>query len=91
MTLLLTKDHRGAEKTHSVEKAQREAQRGAQRGGAAKLPKSFHPPDIPLQRSQLITGNPYNTQPSSYPYHIQAYNQQYPVNRTAGNGRADMF
>ena len=41
----------------------------------AKYPKSFHHPDILLRCSQLITGNPYNTQPSSYPHHIQAYNQ----------------
>ena len=65
MTLLLAKAHRG-EETHSVEEAQR--------GVTAKYPKSSHHPDIPLRCSQLITGNPYNTQPSSYPHHIQAYN-----------------
>ena len=43
-----------------------------------EIPKMFHHPDIPLWCSQLITGNPYNTQPSSYPHHIQAYNQQPP-------------
>ena len=64
ITLLLAEAHRGEEKTHSVEEAPR--------GVTAKYPKSFHHPDISLRCSQLITGNPYNTQPSSYPHHIQA-------------------
>ena len=84
ITLLLAKAHRGEEKTRSVEETHRGAQRGAQGGVAAKYPKSFQHPDIPLRCSQLITGSPYNTQPSSYPHHIQAYNQQSPrfVNHT---------
>ena len=67
ITLLLAKAYRGEKKTHSVEEAQR--------GVTAKYPKYFHHPDMPLRCSQPITGNPYYTQPSSYPYHIQAYNQ----------------
>ena len=42
ITLLLAKAHRG-EKTRSVEEAQR--------GVAAKYPKSFHDPEIPLRCS----------------------------------------
>ena len=70
VTLLLAKAHRGEAKTHSVEEAQR--------GVTAKYPKPFHHSDHRLRCSQLITGNPYISQLSSYPHHIQAYNQQVP-------------
>ena len=59
---------------------------GAQRGVAAKCPKSFHNPDLPLRCSQLITGNPYNTQRAILNRHHIRIIFQYTINRTIAGG-----